>query len=101
MKKIKFIFFITMFVITNTIGESINIQIKLKVNNTIITNIDIENEKRYLLFLNPNVIGFRGAICKTKDRNSDICFQKVKNLSQSINFEISKAQETAGACIEA
>ena len=54
-----------------------------------------------LLFLNPNVIGFRGAICKTKDRNSDICFQKVKNLSQSINFEISKAQETAGACIEA
>ena len=54
-----------------------------------------------LLFLNPNVIGFRGAICKTKDRNSDICFHKVKNLFQSINFEISKAQETAGACIEA
>jgi len=54
-----------------------------------------------LLFLKPNIIGFRGAICKTKDRNSDICFKKVKNLSQSINFEISKAQETAGACIEA
>lgn len=54
-----------------------------------------------LLFLNPNIVGFRGAICKTEDRNSDICLKKVKNLFQSINFEISKAQEVAGACIEA
>ena len=54
-----------------------------------------------LLFLNPNILGFRGAICKTEDRNSDICLKKVKNLFQSINFEINKAQEVAGACIEA
>ncbi len=73
MKKIKFIFFITIFVITNTIGESFNIQIKLKINNTIITNIDIENEKRYLLFLNP----------KLKELNKEKQYLVAKNSATS------------------
>ena len=73
MKKIKFIFFITIFVITNTIGESVNIQIKLKINNTIITNIDIENEKRYLLFLNP----------KLKELNKEKLYLVAKNSATS------------------
>ena len=73
MKKIKFIFFITIFIIINTIGESINIQIKLKINNTIITNIDIENEKRYLLFLNP----------KLKELNKEKLYLVAKNSATS------------------
>ena len=33
-----------------------NIEIKYKVNEEIITNLDIENEKRYLVFLRPNLV---------------------------------------------
>ena len=73
MKKIKFIFFITIFIIINTIGESVNIQIKLKINNTIVTNIDIENEKRYLLFLNP----------KLKELNKEKLYLVAKNSATS------------------
>lgn len=69
---------------------SIGLAGKLQLNNLV-----------ELLYLNPSIVGFRGAICKSEDRNSDICLTKVKNLYQSINFEISKAQEIAGACIEA
>ena len=32
------------------------IEIKAKVKNEIITNIDIENEKKYLIFLNPRLV---------------------------------------------
>ena len=32
-----------------------NIKIKYKIENEIITNIDIEEEKKYLIFLNPNL----------------------------------------------
>ncbi len=32
-----------------------NLQIKYKINNTIVTNVDIENQKNYLLFLRPNL----------------------------------------------
>ena len=32
-----------------------SIQIIVKVQNEIITNVDIENEKKYLLFLNPKL----------------------------------------------
>ena len=31
------------------------IVIKVKINNEIVTNIDIENEKKYLYFLNPKL----------------------------------------------
>ena len=55
MKKIKIfiIFFILFNFNINTNGDSINI--KAQVYNEIITNIDIENEKKYLFFLNPKL----------------------------------------------
>tara|TARA_Y100000590_G_scaffold93107_1_gene105435 strand:+ start:5564 stop:6496 length:933 start_codon:yes stop_codon:yes gene_type:complete len=54
MKKI-FIFYIIfiLLIITNTFSQEI--YIKLKINNQIITNIDIDNEKKYLAFFNPDV----------------------------------------------
>ena len=45
------IFFIYIFSIENSNATSI--EIKIKVSNEIITNMDIENEKKYLTFLNP------------------------------------------------
>ena len=55
MKKIKIfiIFFILFNFNINANGDSINI--KAQVYNEIITNIDIENEKKYLFFLNPKL----------------------------------------------
>ena len=45
------IVFIYIFSIENSNATSI--EIKIKVSNEIITNMDIENEKKYLTFLNP------------------------------------------------
>ena len=36
-------------------SEANELKIKVKINNEIITNIDIDNEKSYLIFLNPDL----------------------------------------------
>ncbi len=56
MSKIKIIIF---FIFTLTFVQfsyGASIAIKVKINDEIITNLDIENEKKYLLFLNPKLI---------------------------------------------
>ena len=55
MNKIKFIFFLILFLNINNLVFGNFIEIKVKVKGQIITNIDIENEKRYLFFLNPKL----------------------------------------------
>ena len=51
----KFFAFFILFFLYNNFVESQEIVIISKVNNEIITNIDIENEKKYLLLLNKNL----------------------------------------------
>ena len=46
------IIFFCLFNITN----SNEVKIKVKIDNEIITNVDIVNEKNYLIFLNPVLI---------------------------------------------
>ncbi len=55
MNKIKLIFVFIIFCVSivNSYANSVNIVVKIQ--NKIITNIDIENEKKYLLFLNPKL----------------------------------------------
>ena len=48
---ILFFFFIN--ISTNLVNA--NIEIKYKINNDIITNTDIDNEKNYLLFIRPSL----------------------------------------------
>jgi len=55
MYKFKLIFFLLIFFNSNLNLNANSIQIIVKVENQIITNIDIENEKKYLLFLNPKL----------------------------------------------
>ena len=55
MNKIKYILFFVFFLIINFNVFSDSIKIIVKVDNEIITNIDIKNEKKYLLFLNPKL----------------------------------------------
>ena len=52
--KIFFILFILL-LLANTSYSNIETKILFKINNEIITNIDLENEKKFLIFLNPNL----------------------------------------------
>ena len=55
MHKFRLIFILLIFLNSNLYLNADSIQIVVKVENEIITNIDIENEKKYLLFLNPKL----------------------------------------------
>ena len=50
-----FLFFSIFFFLSINKSISLEINIKAEINNEIITNIDIENEKKYLIFLNPKL----------------------------------------------
>ena len=52
-KKIILIFFYFFYNINNSANS--NIEIKYKIDDEIITNIDIIDEKNYLIFLRPNL----------------------------------------------
>ena len=56
MIKKKLILFFIFFLMFNQFSHGDSIEIKVKINDEIITNLDIENEKKYLLFLNPKLI---------------------------------------------
>jgi len=53
-KSILYIILIIIF-LTNSVFAKINSKILFSINNSIITNIDLENEKKFLLFLNPSL----------------------------------------------
>ena len=55
MHKFRLIFIFFIFFISDLYLNANSIQIVVKVENEIVTNIDIENEKKYLLFLNPKL----------------------------------------------
>ena len=55
MKSIKFIGLILVLLLLSINLHAYSIQIKVKIQNEIITNIDINKEKKYLLFLNPKL----------------------------------------------
>ncbi len=55
MKKFTINLIILFFLLINFKTVKSEILIKAKVNNQIITNFDIKNEKNYLLALNPNL----------------------------------------------
>ncbi len=56
MNKIKVIIFVLFSLIVSKSIYSDTIFIKLELENEIITNIDIKNEKKYLFFLNPKLV---------------------------------------------
>ena len=53
LKKILIISTLFIFLTGNSFG--LEIKIKAEIDNIIITNIDIENEENYLIFLNPKL----------------------------------------------
>ena len=55
MNSLKLILIIFTLIFSNIVSYAESIKIITKVQNEIITNLDIENEKQYLLFLNPKL----------------------------------------------
>lgn len=55
MNKLKIFFILIVLFNINKQTHANVIEIKVKIQNEIITNLDIENEKRYLFFLNPRL----------------------------------------------
>ena len=70
MSKIKIIIFLifTLTFVQFSYGDTI--EIKVKINDEIITNLDIENEKKYLLYLNPKLIELEKSKIEDLARNS-------------------------------
>tara|TARA_Y100000816_G_scaffold290392_1_gene278962 strand:+ start:957 stop:1892 length:936 start_codon:yes stop_codon:yes gene_type:complete len=86
----KIIVFILIFFLMNNFSHSkINLQIKMKINDQIVTNYDLEKESNYLLALNPKLKEIskndllklaKKSIIKEMIRKSEIL--KYKNLNQ-------------------
>ncbi len=70
MSKIKIIIFLIFISTFNQFSYSDTLEIKVKINDQIITNLDIENEKKYLLFLNPKLIELERSKVEDLARNS-------------------------------
>ena len=56
-----------------------------------------ESQVPLILSLNPNIIGFRSAVCKFNKRESSINFEKIKKISSYFNSFNSNAITRAGA----
>tara|TARA_Y100000768_G_C23922161_1_gene655521 strand:- start:241 stop:1173 length:933 start_codon:yes stop_codon:yes gene_type:complete len=70
MNNFKFICLFIIFCIWGMSLHSSNIEIKVKVQNEIITNVDIEKEVKYLLFLNPRLSELENTKIKEIAKNS-------------------------------
>ena len=70
MSKIKITIFLILISTFVQFSYSDTIEIKVKINDQIITNLDIEIEKKYLLFLNPKLIELERSRVEDLARNS-------------------------------
>ena len=87
MKKLKIIITIILVLNYNNLLNALSINIKAKVEDTIITNLDIENEKKYLFFLNPRLKEIEFSKTNEIAKNSLITeIIKRKELEKNFNF---------------
>ena len=89
MSKIKILFFFIFFLVFSQFLYGDSIEIKVKINNEIITNLDIENEKKYLLFLNPKLITLEKSKVEGLAKNSLIT-EIIKKTELEKFFDFSK-----------
>ena len=66
-----------------------NTSILIKLNNEIITSIDLENEKQFLLFLNPNLKNLSNSQIEKISENS-LVNRKIKEIELMKYFDINK-----------
>ena len=91
-KNKKILFLILFFQFFLNINLYAKIDIKVKVNNEIITNIDIENEKKYLIFLNPKLKQLENKIINKIAKDS-LIKEIIKKKELNKFFDLSKTNE--------
>ncbi len=78
-------------ILYNNLATAVDIKIKAKINNQIITNIDIDHEKKYLIFLNPKLIELNKEKIEEIAKNSLITeLVKRRELNFFTDFEQNK-----------
>ena len=80
------------FINTNN-SFSIENKILLKIDNEIITSIDVQNEGKYLLLLNPNIINLSEKEIFNLSKNS-IIREKIQNIELLNNFKELKVPDS-------
>ena len=68
---------------------NVDTKILFKINNQIITNIDLENEKKFLLFLNPNLNNLSDQQIKSISQNS-LTNRKIKEIELDKFFDLNE-----------
>ena len=85
-------FFLILFILLTYLNSSfsqITSKIILKVNDQIITNLDIENEKKFLLFLNPNLSNLSNEQIFNISKDS-LTNRKIKEIELEKYFDLKK-----------
>ena len=86
------LFFGLIFFILNTSSNSLENKILIKVENQIITSLDVDNEYNYLVALNPNIKNFeKNDIVKFSKKS--ILMEKIKKIEIDRNFDNPKIPE--------
>ena len=85
LKKKSFIYFTIIFLFLNNISFSLENKILLKIENEIITSIDVNNEYKYLIALNPNIKDSKEEDIKRLAQKS-IIQEKIKKIEINKNF---------------
>ena len=75
--------------------SEINLKILFKINDQIITNIDLENEKKFLLFLNPNLKNLSSIQIENISTDS-LKNRKIKEIELSKYFDLKKENLSDG-----
>tara|TARA_Y100000590_G_scaffold466336_1_gene641342 strand:- start:1261 stop:2187 length:927 start_codon:yes stop_codon:yes gene_type:complete len=88
---LKYIIIIIIFILfpENTLYSKIKLEIIFKINNEIITNIDLANEKKFLLFLNPKLNNLSSKQIENISKDS-IINRKIKEIELTKYFQINK-----------
>jgi len=89
MSKIKITLFIIFFFTFFHVSYGDTINIKVKINDEIITNLDIENEKKYLFFLNPKLVELERSKVEDLAKNSLIT-EIIKKIELKKIFNLNK-----------
>jgi peptidyl-prolyl cis-trans isomerase SurA len=85
LKKIILIFFMSVFLISSSTSYSIENKILVKIENQIITSLDVNNEYKYLIALNPSLINSkREDVIKLSKRS--IINETIKKIEIEKNF---------------
>ena len=92
LKKKVLIFFLVIFFIFNTISNSVENRILVKIESQIITSIDVNNEYKYLVALNPSLKNSKkDDIIKLSKKS--ILHEKIKKIEIEKNFNNPKIPE--------